>query len=254
MPVLESNLPYTTAQQTNPRRAGTPGRAPWNWRAVVEYRRPLRLFVFLSLLAATPAAAQVTFPTGPSVQLRVGGFMATPLVKDEVSSRALDDSIPGIRSQGITVKQLPGPVGTLAMRLPLRPRTQLEVNASVGHSRVQGDDGRQTWDVMPVTIGSFVLGFGYNFRQLAALRAGVGLTKLFAEERALFSRGNSLKPLIEGGISTAFALAGRPIELDIRAQTHTFGTATLRDNSGSDGNVTRAIVQIGTTLWKGGEQ
>lgn len=251
---MESNLLYTTAQQTNPRRAGTPGRAPWNWRAVVEYRRPLRLFVYLIFWVASPAAAQVTFPSTPSVQLRLGGFLATPLVKDEVSSRALDDSIPGIRSQLVTVKQQPGPVGTLAVRLPLRARTQLEVNASVGHSNVQGDDGRQSWDVMPVTIGSFVLGFGYNFRQLAALRAGVGLTKLFAEDRALFSRGNSLKPLIEGGISTAFALAGRPIDLDVRLQTHTFGTATLRDNSGSDGNVTRAIVQIGTTLWKAGNE
>lgn len=255
---LEPNLLYMTAQQTNPWRAGTPGRAPRNWRAVVYDRRPLRLFIYLALAAclsagASPASAQVAFPAKPSVQIRLGGFLATPLVKDDVSSRAVDDSIPGLRSNRITIKQQPGPIGTIALRVPLRVRTQLEISGSVAHSTVRGDDGRQAWDVMPVTVANIVMGFGYNWRDFVALRLGVGLTRLFAEERGLFSRGNSVKPLLEGGLSTAFAAGGRPIDIDVRLQTHTFGTATLRDNGGADGNVTRAIVQIGTTLWKAGE-
>jgi hypothetical protein len=196
------------------------------------------------------ASAQL-FQARPSVQLRVGVFAATTLVKDAVSSAALDDSIPGNRSNEITIRQRPGPIGTLALRLPLRSATQLEVNASLAHSTVRGDDGFGSWDVAPVTVGNFLLGFGYLYRNAVALRAGVGMTKLFAEERGLFSKGNSIKPLLEGGASTAINL-GRPIDIDVRLQSHSFTTATLRDNGGSGGNVLRAVVQIGTTLWQGG--
>ena len=258
---MDSNLLYETAQQLNPWRAGTPGRAPWNWRAVVFLRRrPLRLSIpqvlcaFAFLAAATPAAGQVSFPDRMTVQLRLGAFGATSLVADEVSSRALDDSIPGLRSNGITIAQKPGPIGTLAIRLPLRARTQLEVSASAGSSMVQGDDGRGEWDVGTATVGNFVVGFGYLYRRLLAVRAGVGVTKLFAEERGLFAKGNSVKPLLEAGAATGISIAGHPIELDVRAQTHSFGTGTLRDNGGENGNVLRVVVQLGTTLWQAGAE
>jgi hypothetical protein len=259
MPRLESKLLYRTAQQTNPWRAGTPGRAPWNWRAVVFFkRRPLRLSipqafcVFALVFTATPAFGQARFPDKLTVQLRLGAFGATNLVSDEVSSRAVDDSIPGDRSDGVAIRQKPGPIGTLAVRFPLRTSTQLEVNASAARSMVQGDDGLEQWDVANATIANFVVGFGYLYRRAIAIRAGVGLTKIFAEERGVFSRGNGVKPLLEGGIASGIMVGGRPIELDVRAQTHSFGTATLRDNGGANGNVTRVVVQLGTTLWKAG--
>lgn len=259
MPRLESKLLYGTAQQTNPWRAGTPGRAPWNWRAVVFFeRRPLRLsihqgfFAFALLFMATPAFGQARFSDKLTVQIRLGAFGATDLVTDEVSSRAVDDSIPGRRSDGISIRQKPGPIGTLAVRFPLRPSTQLELNASAARSVVRGDDGLSEWDVANATVGNFVVGFGYLYRGAVAIRAGVGLTRLFAEERGVFSRGNGVKPLLEGGIASGIMIGGRPIELDVRAQTHSFGTATLRDNGGENGNVTRVIVQLGTTLWKAG--
>lgn len=258
MPRLESNLLYGTAQQTNPWRAGTPGRAPWNWRAVVFLRRPLRLSiprafcVFALVFAATPAYGQARFSDQLTVQLRLGAFGATNLVTDEVSSRAVDDSIPGRRSDEVAIRQKPGPIGTIAVRFPLRATTQLEVNASAARSLVRGDDGRAQWDVTNATVGNFVVGFGYLYRGAVAIRAGVGITKLFAEERGVFSRGNGMKPLLEGGIAGGIMVGGRPIELDVRAQTHSFGTATLRDNGGENGNVTRVVVQLGTTLWKAG--
>lgn len=257
MPSLEPNLLYQTAQQLNPRRAGTPGRAPRNWRAVVYYRRPLRLFsrflFVLSLLFVPSLHAQSGQPQTISVQLRVGAFAATNLVTDAVSSRALDDSIPGLRSNEITLRQKPGPLASLAVRVPLRGYTQLEASASAGRSMVRGNDGREEWDVAPVTVGNFVVGVGYLYRRTVMFRAGVGLTRLFAEERALFSKGNSLKPVLEGGLSGGRDVMGRRIELDLRAQTHSYGTATLRDNGGSDGNVARVVLQIGTTLWQAGQ-
>jgi hypothetical protein len=250
MPSLESNLLYTTAHQTNPQRAGTPGRALRNRRAVVEIRRPLCLFIALMALAA-PVHAQQGFSSKPSIQIRLGAFMATPLVNDAVSSRALDDSIPGLRSNEITIAQKPGPIGTIALRVPLRGATHLEVAASAGSSTLRGDDGRQSWDVDKALIGNFTLGFGYLYHQKIGVHAGVGVTKIFVEDTGLFSKGNSMRPVLEAGISSGVNVGGRSVDLDFRAQTHSFGTATLRDNGGSDGNVLRFMLQLGTTLWGG---
>ncbi|MGQ0563427.1 MAG: hypothetical protein ACT443_16340 [Gemmatimonadota bacterium] len=208
----------------------------------------------MSLLAAAPTAfGQTGFPGKTSVQIRLGAFMATTLVSDAVSSRALDDSIPGRRSHRISLRQQPGPIGTLALRVPLRPTTQLELSAAAGRSLVRGDDGLTTWDFTNATVANLILGFGYIYRQRIGLHAGVGMTKLFAEERGLFSRGNSVKPLLELGISTGVRL-GVPVQLDLRIQTHSYGTATLRDDSGADGNVARIVFQVGTVLGKGASE
>ena len=204
------------------------------------------------LAAPKPACAQLAFPTHPSIQFRIGAMIATPLVKDEVATSTVDDSIPVARSHGITVQQQPAPIATLALRLPVRAGTQLEVSAAAAHSAVQGDDGIATWQAPSATVGNLTIGLGYLYRHVVALRGGVGFTKLFAAQRALFAKGNSIRPLIEAGASTGVSVAGHVIELDARVQSHSFGTGTLRDNGASDGNVLRAVLQIGTTLWQAG--
>lgn len=237
----------------NPWRAGTPGRAPRNWRAVVEYWRPLRLFIYLTCLltaAPAPADAQLKQPTSPVIKLRVGAFYATPLVRDAVGSTALDDSIPGTRSDEITLQQKISPIGTLAVVFPLRSKAQIELNASIARSRISGDDGLQQWDAANATVANTMVSLGYLYRGFAVLHAGVGLTRIYAEERGLFSKGNSIKPILEAGVATSFNMAGRPIELNGRVQSHSFGTATLRDNGGSDGGVLRFVLQLGTVLWQ----
>jgi hypothetical protein len=234
MPTLESNLLYQTAKLIL-RRAGTPGRAPWNWQAVVIFMAAALSF------GSQPVRAQ-------SLQIRLGAFGATPLVKDEVSSFAVDSAIAGRRSQGITVQQQIGPIGTIALHLAMRGRTEIEVNGSVARSAIQGDDRLQTWDAGNVTIANAVIGIGYRYRRIATIHASVGGTKLIADDQGMFSRGNSIRPVIELGLSRNIG----PVDLDIRAQSHGFGTATLRDNGSSDGNVTRLIAQIGTTVWKRG--
>ena len=251
---LDSKLLYTAAQQLDSRRAGTPGRAPRNWQAVVTTWRPLRFFVgFLLLCITNSAFGQSTFPTHTSVQLRIGAFYATPLIKDLVSSQAVDDSIPGTRAQEITLQQKLAPIATIAVRFPMRAKTLLELNASVARTKVRGQDEYQTWDAATTTVANLVLGFAYLYRNAIGVHAGVGMTRLFADETGVFTTGNSIKPVIEGGLSGGFRAGGRPIEIDARVQSHSFGTTTLRDNGGSDGNVLRAILQIGTTLWEGGK-
>lgn len=245
---------YEGAQQMNPWRAGTPGRALRNRQAVVRYWRPLCCFVYLGCLALAPfqVAAGQDLSSKPTVSLRLGGFYATPLAKDAVSSVGLDDAIPGERSNEIKLQQKPGPIATLAAHFPMRANTSIELSTSVGRSAIRGDDGLASWDAMTATIGNAIVGFGFWYRRAILLHGGVGLTKIFAEERGLFAKGNAIKPIIDLGASRAVMMGSRPIELDFRMQSHSFGTATLRDNGGSDGNVVRATVQIGTTLWQGG--
>src|SRR5688572_28813474 len=71
---------------TKPWRAGTPGRAPRYRRAVVDYRRPLCLFMpikfvfaaaFAALTASAPAFAQQE-SRSPTFHLRVGAMAFTP--------------------------------------------------------------------------------------------------------------------------------------------------------------------------------
>src|SRR3569833_3732963 len=150
MPQLEPKLLYDMAQQLNPWRAGTPGRAPRNWEAVVDYWRPLRRFIVLCPFAV-PAYVQSGTGDGPSIQLRIGALYSTPLVKDDVASRTVHDSIAGI-SNGITVQQKIAPIATVAVRLPMRSRTSLEIDASAARAPIQGDAGKTTWTVAPATI------------------------------------------------------------------------------------------------------
>lgn len=203
------------------------------------------------LFLAAPAAAQ---SGRASVQLRLGALYSTPLVKDGVSSLAVDTAIPGARSQGITLRQQLAPIGTLAVRFPVKPKAQLELSVSVARAQVEGDDGLVTWDVASATIANVAFGFGYLYRKSVTLHGGVGATRIFTAERGIFARGNSIKPLLEVGAATSIPLGGRALDFDARVQSHSFGTATLRDNGGSDGTVLRAIVQVGTTLWRGRAQ
>lgn len=247
MRALDSKLPYTTAQQTNPQRAGTPGRALRNRRAVVEIRRPLCLF--LLLLASAPAHAQHASSGKPSLQLRVGAFMASALVRDFVTGSPGPDSISASPSNEIEIKQKPGPIASVSLLFPLRGSTRFEVGAAAASSKLKGDDGRQTWSVGNSLAGNLVVGFGHTYRGLADLHLGVGVTRLFVENRGMFSNGNSARALFEAGVSTAL----RGIDFDLRAQMHKYGTATLRENGGSDGRVLRIVLQAGRTLWRAHE-
>lgn len=192
---------------------------------------------------ATPMRAQ-------SVHIRIGALAATPLIKDEVSSFAVDSAIGGRRSQGITVQQKISPIATLALVVPMRVRTLIEINGSVSRAKLTGDDHLQTWDAGTLTIVNAMIGFGYVYKNLVTLHGGVGFTRLFTDDVGLFAKGNGIRPMAEAGASTAFK-AGIPLELDVRAQSHGFDTATLRDNGGSGGQVNRLVVQIGTKVWSG---
>ena len=176
-------------------------------------------------------------------------LFSTPLAKGEISAPPFGSDT---RARTVTLQQRPALMGTLALRLPLASGKQVELSGSVARSMVRARDDFAQWDVAPATIGNAVVGIGYLYRHSLALRAGVGATRLFAAESSVFAGGTGIRPLLEAGASGGIAAGRHPIEIDVRLQLHTFGTATLQDNGGSDGSVMRAIIQVGTTLWQTG--
>lgn len=260
MATLESNLPYTTAQQTKPWRAGTPGRAPRYRRAVVDYRRPLCLFmpkkllifVVFSVVAGGFSATSIQAQTSRKIgwQVRVGAMAFSPLVEDAVRSRAVADSIEADQATSITVRQGFAPAIAVAALLPLRARTEIELSAGFATSQLTGKDDFESWDVATVSLANALFGISYAYRPSLTVHGGVGITKLFASSEGLFAKGNSIRPLVETGLS--YALPSRPaIQIDARLQTHTFATTSLRDEDAEEGSVFRLVLSGSYTPGRG---
>jgi hypothetical protein len=261
MPILESNLLYTSVQQTKPWRAGTPGRAPRYRRAVVEYRRPLCLFmrpnlIFFALGAillgsANPVFAQQTSSRKVGWQIRVGAAAFTPLVEDEVRSRAVADSIDADQSATVTVRQQIAPAIAIAALLPLRDRTELELSAGFASSTLRGQDDFESWDVATVSMANVLIGISYAYRPTIIAHGGAGFTRLFGDGDGMFAKGNSIKPLVEAGASVVLPF-NPAFQVDARLQTHRFATATLRDEDAEEGSVFRLLLTGSYTLGRTG--
>lgn len=261
MPILESNLLYASAQQTKPWRAGTPGRAPRYRRAVVDYRRPLCLFMlrnftFFALAAIFLAFANSAFAQQISTrkvgwQIRVGAAAFSPLVDDKVRSRATADSIDADASETVSVRQQIAPAIAIAALVPLRDRTGLEFSAGFATSMAQGEDDFESWDVTTVSLANVLLGISYAYRPNIIAHGGVGFTKLFGSDVGMFAEGNAIKPLIEAGASVVMPFHPA-VQLDARLQTHRFATQSLRDEDAEEGSVLRVILSGSYTVGRSG--
>jgi hypothetical protein len=247
MPILESNLLYAPVQQTKPWRAGTPGRAPRYRRAVVDYRRPLCLFLAFLAGFASSSLAQDPSPKKIGWQVRIGAAAFSPLVEDKVRSRAVGDSIDTPASEMVTVRQQIAPAVAIAALLPLRDRTELEVSAGFASSALRGEDDFETWDVTTVSVVNALIGIAWAYRPSVIAHGGVGFTQLFGGGDGLFAEGNSIKPLIEAGASVVMPFHPA-VQVDARLQTHRFATATLRDEDAEEGSVFRVLLTGSYTL------
>jgi hypothetical protein len=253
MPTLDPNLLYTAPQQTKPWRAGTPGRAPRYRRAVVDFRWPLRLFMatklalaaLLAALAATPqpTAAQENSNL-PTVQIRLGAMLFTPLVKQTV--REVRDSSLGA-THAVSVRQQPAPVFSAAVIYPLRERLTAELSASFARSTLQGEDDLGEWKAADLSVLNAVLCVRYQRMARTSIDFGVGVTKLAGSSTGMFTKGNGLRPLFEGGVTTDLPTAW-PLQLVVRAQTHSFTTGTLQDEGADAGQVWRGALQLATSF------
>ena len=257
MPILESNLLYASVQQTKPWRAGTPGRAPRYRRAVVDYRRPLCLFMLrnltffalaIGLFASAKTATAQQIPTRKiGWQIRVGAAAFSPLVDDKVRSRAVADSIDADASETVSVRQQIAPAITIAALLPLRDRTELEFSAGFATSTAQGEDDFESWDVATVSVANLLLGIAYAYRPNIIAHGGVGFTRLFGSDEGMFAEGNSIKPLLEAGASVIMPF-NSAVALDARLQTHRFATQSMRDEDAEEGSVFRVVLSGSYTL------
>jgi hypothetical protein len=246
MPELESNLLYASAQQTKPWRAGTPGRAPRYRRAVVEIRRPLCLFIQCCALFAfvQPSFAQRSSPS-TSFQVRAGLMISSALARDELGSRPVSDSIPG-QSESFSIKQELAPAVGVAVLIPLRERTELEISLGVATSSLQSSNDFESWDAGDVTVVNALVGVAYAYRPTVIAHGGVGLTKLFGDQQ-LLDAGNGFRPLLEAGLSVG-APFHPALQLDARAQLHRFNTTALQNEGATDGTVLRLLVGAAYTL------
>ena len=248
MALLESNLLYTTAQQTKPWRAGTPGRALRYRRAVVE-RRPLCLFMATKALYAALVAGFMVMPDSAgaqSLQFRVGAMLFSPLVEDEVSSSTVENEFPSEQAHRIRVQQAIGPALTGAVVYPVRPNLNVEISATYATSKLNAEDSFESWDAGSVSVANALFGVGYKWRPSLSFHAGAGLTKLFGNDAGMFSEGNGIQPLLEAGAS--LNVGKLPVALDVRAQTHSFSTRTLTDEQASPGNIFRVVIGASYTL------
>ncbi len=165
----------------------------------------------------------------------------SPLVKDEVRSLAVADSIRADQSTQLSIRQQIAPTIAVAALLPLRGRAELEAAASFATSSLRGEDDFESWDAGDVLVANAVIGIGYRYRPTITVHGGAGITRLFADSEGLFAKGNNIRPLVEVGASWLTPwLSG--LELDARLQTHTFSTASLRDEDAEEGSVFRAAL------------
>src|SRR5690606_21631974 len=86
------------------------------------------------------AAQQTSPPRKLGIQVRLGATAFTPLVKDEVRSSAVADSIDADQSTKLSIRQQIAPTVAVAALVPLRDRADLEFSASFAFSGVTGED------------------------------------------------------------------------------------------------------------------
>jgi hypothetical protein len=247
MPELESNLLKASAQQTKPWRAGTPGRAPRYRRAVVDYRRPLCLFILSVVFSAlgSPSFAQQSPARKVAFQVRAGVMAFSPLVEDELGSSAVDDAIPG-QSERVTLRQQLAPALILAALWPMQERTGLEISLGFATSSLEGEDDLGTWDLGAVSLANAQVGVSYALQPTLIAHGGIGLTRLFGDP-TLLDDGNGIRPLLEAGLS--FVTPTHPaLQLDARVQAHRFTTTALQNEGASDGTVLRLVGTASYTL------
>jgi hypothetical protein len=203
----------------------------------------LIIFALSALLAGvfSPVSAQAQHPRKAGWQVRVGAMAFSPLVEDAVRSRAVADSIDADQATSITVRQGFAPAVAVAALLPLRTKAEIEISAGFATSKATGEDDFESWDVASVLVANVVFGIGYQWKPSLALHGGVGMTKLFAGGEGMFAEGNSIRPLVEAGLS--YAVPSRPaLEIDARMQTHTFATTSLRNEDAEQGSVIRILL------------
>jgi hypothetical protein len=203
--------------------------------------------VFAALFAALAASAEPALAQQelrPSLQLRLGAMLFTPLVEQNV--REVRDSALGA-IHAVTVRQQPAPVISAAVSYPLRSRLTAELSGSYARSALQGRDDSGEWEAADLSVINVVIGARYQRWSSISIDGGVGVTKLAGSSTGMFANGNGLRPLFEAGI-TADVRGPLPVQLVARAQTHTFITATLQDEGAEQGQVWRGVLQLGTTF------
>lgn len=188
--------------------------------------------------------AQQAEPARPWFDAKLGVVFSSRLVRDNVASVVVGREIPVGFAPPVELELSPAPVITLSAGYPLRPRSSVEASASYGLGRIVARDATSEWDVQEAGLATAAVGLRHTLSPWLDLHGGVGVTKYVAESRGIFAAGSDVHPLVEFGASTQLDLPVKVL-FEARMQAHSFGTAALRRDGGSNGQVLRLLLQTG---------
>ncbi|HEX7090654.1 MAG TPA: hypothetical protein VF192_11010 [Longimicrobiales bacterium] len=198
------------------------------------------------LLVPCRALAQDGF----SLEARAGVVVSTPLVEGAAA-------LPADPTRGQAFEAVPAvaPLLVVAGRTGLKEGLALEVSAGWTFGRLEGRQGRETWEAGDLGVGHAVVALRRRLGERFHVRGGIGVIG-YRSDSGVFGGTNRVQPLLEVGGGAGVALGGARVSVTALGQAHPFGSVALRDGLGSgtrgvDGMVYRFALQVGVTLMEG---
>ena len=196
--------------------------------------------VFLPALAAVTLLCGRAAAQGATAFIaRAGVVASSALVTDEVSSEG--------EAEAVSARIGPAPVITVGVHQTLAPRVAFEATVGYTFGSWQADDAGGWRDVESVGVAEASVALVRSFGDLR-MHGAVGALSYRAPARGIFVGEAGMRPFLEAGGSWRTPLAGRRVELQLRAQAHNFGTSGIRAAGGLDGRVFRAALSAGYTF------
>ena len=200
-------------------------------------------FLFMYLLSASPAAAQRV-----DIYARAGAAGSSALLTDRIG----DATIPNVLGVPVQeeVRAVPavGPLLAAGARVAFWPRATLGVEGSWTPTELEAKDDAGTRPIQDLTVVQGMVIASWAVRRAVELGAGAGAIWYRSEGEGLFAEGSDASPVLELSAAWTPSVWDGRLALVAAAQTHRFGTPSLRAAGGQDGSVTRASLSARVRL------
>src|SRR5690606_15738474 len=132
--------------------------------------------------------------------------------------------------QTYEVVPVPAPMVVVAGRTGVGPGLDLEVSAGWSFSRLEGRQGRETWEVQDLGVGHVVVGLRKQALERLHVRGGLGPVRSGAEVGRL-AGGRQAGPLGAVAVGAELAVGGARVAVAGVGQAHSFGSAAIRSGA-----------------------
>ncbi len=201
-------------------------------------------FVFAVLLASVSGSARAQHPT---VEVRAGAVKSSALAEDEVANPLLRSGLGTLFAGGVRAVPTVGPVFEVALGLPLRHRSTLDLSFGWTATHLDAHDGDGVRRMQNLSAAHLTIGVRYPLFWKTDAGCGFGALHYYATG-GLFENGSELAPLLECNTGVHVPLAGTRVVLRATGQAHRFRTPVLRDAGAQSGSVFRFLLQAGFEL------